>query len=178
MLPGLIVAYPHPSAISCSIAGGSDGAGGAPPGRPGPADPPPVGPKPRAGAGGAPGAGGIPERPPNIIVTGTGRAAFAGVTRVIWISTVRSGYAELSAAPISSLPTTGRPPTWNCSVRLTRHATVGTVRGTRPSTSRSKSSTISGRRCFHHASALVTFLPFLSVSGSGSSGYGLATASS
>ncbi len=54
MLPGLIVAYPHPSAISCSIAGGSDGAGGAPPGRPGPADPPPVGPKPRAGAGGAP----------------------------------------------------------------------------------------------------------------------------
>ena len=76
-----------------------------------PGAPPRPGPKPRAGGGGVPGAGGMPERPPNIIITGTGLAAFAGVTSVIWISTVISGYGELSTAPISSLPTTGRPPT-------------------------------------------------------------------
>ena len=39
---------------------------------------------------------------------------------------------------------------------FTVHVTFGTLRGTRPSTSRSNSSTISGRRCFHHASAVVT----------------------
>ena len=68
----------------------------------------------------------MPERPPNIIITGTGLVALAGVTSVIWISTVISGCVELSTAPISSLPTTGRPPTSNCSVRLTRHVTLGT----------------------------------------------------
>src|SRR2546425_12308006 len=88
MLPGLIVAYPHPSAMSCAVAGGSAGADGAAPG-----------PKPRAAGGGAPGAGGIPDRPPNIIITGTGLAPFAGVTTVIWISTAISGNAEFSALP-------------------------------------------------------------------------------
>ena len=90
MLPGLIVAYPHPSAISCSVAGGSDGAA-APPG----AEPWRRRPKPRAGGGGAPGAGGIPDRPPNIIIIGTGLPRSAGVTTVIWISTVMSGYARV-----------------------------------------------------------------------------------
>src|SRR6516164_10483474 len=177
MLLGLIVAYPHPSAISCSVAGGSAGEDGRASGLAAPALPRP-GLTPRAADGGAPGAGGIPERPPNIIITGTGSARFAGVTTVNAISTVASGKAELSAVPISSLPTTGRPPTLNCSVRLTRHATFGTFRGTRPSTSRSKSSTISGRRSFHHVSALVTFLPFSSVSASGRFAYGFASGSS
>ena len=162
MLAGLIVAYPHPSAISCCVAGGSGGVAGAAPGAP-----PRPGPKPRAGAGGVPGAGGMPERPPNIIITGTALAAFAGVTSVIWISTVISGCAELSTAPISSLPITRWPPTSNASVRLTRQVTFGTVRGTRPNTSRSNSSTISGRRCFHQAAAVVTLRPFFSVSASG-----------
>jgi len=52
---------------------GVAGLGGAP--RPGP--------KPRAAGGGAPGAGGIPDRPPNIIITGTGLTVPAGVTTVI-----------------------------------------------------------------------------------------------
>src|SRR5258707_1218219 len=125
MLPGLIVAYPHPSPMSSPVPAGPGGADGGP-GPRGP-DPPRPGPKPRAASGGVPGSGGIPDRPPNIIITGTGLAAFAGVTTVIWISTVISGNAELSAVPISSLPTTGRPPTSKCSLRLTRHVTLGTV---------------------------------------------------
>ena len=39
----------------------------------------------------------------------------------------------------------------------TDHVTFGTLRGMRPSTSRSNNSTISGRRSFHHTSAVVTF---------------------
>src|SRR5438128_7476509 len=117
MLLGLIVAYPHPSAISCSMAGGSAGADGAAVGAPPPVPPRP-GPKPRAAGGGVPGAGGIPDRPPNIIITGTGVAAFAGVTTVMWISTVISGNAELFAAAIRTLPTTGRPTTSTASAAL------------------------------------------------------------
>src|SRR3981081_3966829 len=94
MLPGLIVAYPHPSAMSCAVAGGSAGADGAAPGPPAPVPSRP-GPKPRAASADVPGADGIPDRPPNIIITGTGLAALAGVTTVIWISTVISGNAEL-----------------------------------------------------------------------------------
>jgi hypothetical protein len=40
---------------------------------------------------------------PNIIIRGTGLAASAGVTTVIWISTAISGCAELSTTPTSSL---------------------------------------------------------------------------
>src|SRR3954453_23798424 len=165
MLPGLIVAYPHPSAISCCVAGGSDAAAGAPGAPPGAPTRP--GPKPGA-AGGVPGAGGMPERPPNIIITGTGVVASAGVTTVIWMSTVTSGNAALSTGPTTSLPITGRPPTTNLSVRATFQLTFGTLAGTRPSTSRSNASTISGLRSFHQASAVATFLPLSRVSGSGS----------
>src|SRR5207245_1375247 len=76
MLPGLIVAYPQPSAMSCAVAGGSAGADDAAPGPSAPAPRP--GPRPRAAGGGVPGPGGMPDRPPNIIITGTGLAAFAG----------------------------------------------------------------------------------------------------
>ena len=49
------------------------------------------------------------------------------------------------------------------------HVTLGTSFGTRPSTSRSKSSTISLRRVSHIA-AVVTFFPFFNVRTSGSFG--------
>jgi hypothetical protein len=41
-------------------------------------------------------------------------------------------------------------------VLVTSHLTFGVFFGVRPYTSRSKSSAISGRRCFHHISADVT----------------------
>src|SRR5579883_128851 len=167
MLAGLIVAYPHPSAISCSAAGGSPGGGG-PPARAGT-------PRPPNGEGSPNSASG---RPPNIIITGTGPFASAGSTSVIWISTVSAGYAELSTRPASNFPTTARPPTDAFTVLVTSQVTLGAFFGTRPSTSRSKSSTISGRRSRHHISAVVTLRPFFSVSASGRSGNGLAFASS
>ena len=87
----------------------------------------------------------MPDRPPNIIITGTGLLAFAGVTTVIWMSTVISGYAELSTRADQLLADRpARPPTSNVFRPLTVHVTFGTFFGTRPSTSRSKSSTISG----------------------------------
>src|SRR5664279_2133206 len=104
MLPGLMVAKPQPSAMSCSIAGGSALAGGA------------TGPRPAAGAPrpGNTGAGnatsGMP-RPPNIIITGAGPLASAGTTSVIWISTCISGYDEWSTWPSNCFPTTARLPT-------------------------------------------------------------------
>ena len=74
-----------------------------------------------------------------------------------------------SCRPCRSAPCRrpARPPTVKFSVRFTTHVTFGTFFGTRPRTSRSKSSTISGRRCFHHAAALVTLRPFFSVRTSG-----------
>jgi hypothetical protein len=81
------------------------------------------------------------------------------------------GKAELSTRPVIFLPTTGLSPTtpsvtWFTTVQVT----FGTSFGTRPKTSRSKSSTISGRRSFHHASGVATFPPFFNVRGSGRSG--------
>src|SRR5207244_899758 len=72
-LPGLIVATPQPSAISCSMAGGSALTGGA------------IGPRPapRPGNTGAGNATSGIVRPPNIIITGTGPFASAGNTIVI-----------------------------------------------------------------------------------------------
>src|SRR5262245_34596381 len=141
MLPGLICAYPQPAAISCCVAGGSCGAAGAaggaeggalaPAARPAPAGAPNARPAP-APAAAAPAGGGPPARgapaparppragcappgivvpPPNIIITGTGPFASAGVTSVIWMSTVIAGYDELSTCPTSTFPTTGRSPT-------------------------------------------------------------------
>jgi hypothetical protein len=121
---------------------------------------------------------GIPRPPPNIIITGTGPFASAGVTSVIWISTEIAGWDALSTRPTSCVPTTGRSPTIPLAVSVTTHVTVGTFAGTRPSTSRSKSSTISGRRRVRHMSAEVTVVPFFSVRISGRSGKGLASASS
>src|SRR5437867_11735364 len=84
MLDGLSDAYPQPSAINCSAAGGSLAAGGA--------KPPPPGP-PRPTGGGSPGR---LRPPPNMIMTGTGPFASAGVTNVIWMSTAIDGDLVLS----------------------------------------------------------------------------------
>ena len=58
---------------------------------------------------------------------------------------------------------TGYGPTLSLTVFVTVQVTFGTFAGTRPSTSRSKSSTISGRRLSNHISAEVTGCPFFSV---------------
>ena len=113
-----------------------------------------------------------------MIITGTGPFASAGVTTIIWISTLICGSDELSTCPTSCFPITGCAPTISRTVFATVHVTDGTFFGTRPITSRSKSSTISGRRCFHHISGVVTFSPFFSVSTSGRFGNGLAFDSS
>ena len=104
---------------------------------------------------------------PNIIMRGTGFRAQAGVTTTIWISTLISGQAVLSACPMSSLAMTGYGPTVSFTVLVTVHVILGAFGGTRPSTSRSKSSTISGRRCFHHISGVVTGRPSFSLRISG-----------
>ena len=112
------------------------------------------------------------------MMTGTGPAALAGVVSVISMSTLIDGNAELSTRPTSDVVVTGRPPTFSAAVDATRHSTFGTVFGTRPYTSRSKSSTISGRRVSHQVFASVTRFPLLSTSGSGSFEWGPAFASS
>ena len=146
MLAGLIDAYPHPAAISCCAElGGPDGVS--------------VG----GGDGGS-------AALPNIIKVGTLPLALAGVTTVIWMSTVIAGYDELSTWPTSCFAITGMPATCAFTVCFNSHFTAGTPAGTRPNTSRSKSSTISGRRCFHQTSAVVTLRPFFNVRGLGRSG--------
>ena len=105
----------------------------------------------------------------NMIITGTGPFAFPGVTSVISISTLIAGYAELSTCPTNCFSMTGKTPVFESVVVLTVQVTLGTFGGMRPSTSRSKSSTISGRRWFHHCSADVTFCPLFNVSASGRS---------
>src|SRR5271168_3875104 len=107
---------------------------------------------------------------PNIIITGTGPFALSGVTNVIWISTLIDGHNESSTCPTSCFSNTGKTPAFVLLLLVTVHVTFGTLGGTRPSTSRSKSSTISGRLCCHHSVAVVTFLPLLSVRASGGSG--------
>ena len=113
-----------------------------------------------------------------MIIAGTGPFASAGVTTTIWISTLICGSDELSTRPTNRFPITGCAPTISRTVFSTVHVTEGTSFGTRPMTSRSKSSTISGRRCFHHISGVVTLSPFFSVSASGRFGNGLALDSS
>src|SRR5262245_33573947 len=98
-----------------------------------------------------------------MIITGTGAVESAGVTTAIWMSTVMEGYVVLSTWPTSCRPTTGYLPISPFVELTTDQATLGTLRGTRPITSRSNASTICGRRSFHHVSAVVTFFPFSSV---------------
>jgi len=56
---------------------------------------------------------GVPGRvqKPNIIMTGTGPLAFAGVTRIIRMPTSMDGYPELSRCPINCFPETEWGPT-------------------------------------------------------------------
>ena len=61
-------------------------------------------------------------------------------------------------------------PTMPSTCFATVQVTSGTCPGTRPNISRSKSSTISGRRTFHHPPGVVTRCPFFDVSGSGKLG--------
>src|SRR4051794_9924475 len=151
MLPGEIVATPQPALISVSFP-----EGGPPGGRP----------------GRGPAARGPPKpKPPNIISTGTFSLASLGVVNVIAILTSIVGHAELSTTPCSCFSTTGTSPTIVSRVSTTFHATAGTCWGIRPYPSRSKSSTISGRRCFHHCSEVVTASPLLSASTLGRLGY-------
>src|SRR5207248_8826064 len=94
------------------------------------------------------------------------------------MSTAIAGYEALSTWPTSCLATTAVRPTSSRSLLCTLQVTVGMSRGSRPYTSRSMSSTISGRRSVHHCSAVVTGLPFLRVRTSGRTGYGFASDSS
>ena len=66
------------------------------------------------------------------MITGTGPAAASGVVRVNWMSTVTSGYEELSTRPTSSFATTGTSPTFSFRVSFTSHLTLGVSFGTRP----------------------------------------------
>ncbi len=73
---------------------------------------------------------------------------------------------------------TGTEPTRSASDAVTLQLTFGALAGTLPSTSRSKSSRISGRRDLDHICAEATGRPSFITSGSGQSGNGLALASS
>ena len=116
--------------------------------------------------------------PPNIISSGTGPLASAGVTTTILISTLMEGQAELSTWPMSCLALARIMPTYSISSTSTVQVTSGTFSGTRPYTSRSKSSTISGLLTSHHCLAVVTFFPALVFISSGITGKGLALLSS
>ena len=107
---------------------------------------------------------------PNSMITGTGPFASAGVLSVRSIFTLIAGYAELSTWPISFLVITGTSPFFSSVVLTTSHFTAGVCCGTRPYTSRSKSSTSCGRRWSHHIFADVTFWPSFITSGSGGGG--------
>ncbi|PYP75128.1 MAG: hypothetical protein DMD35_22315 [Gemmatimonadetes bacterium] len=155
--------------MSWSVAGASlpgGGGGGVNPGRA------------PAGGGGS-GLSSAPGSDPgrNMIITGTGPFASAGSTRVSGMSTVIAGNAALSACPVSCVPITRRPPIVPVSVAVTAHVTFGASFGTRPITSRSKSSTISARRRVQ-SRGVVTRCPFFSTSRGGRFGNGLAFASS
>ena len=61
------------------------------------------------------------------MITGTGPRALAGVVSVSWMSTVTSGYDELSTCPTSCFVTIGTPPTVSVAVAVTSHFTAGVV---------------------------------------------------
>src|ERR1700686_3528131 len=85
-----------------------------------------------------------------------------------------AGYSELSTSPIRSLAITGVKPSVSWSTVFTVHDTFGTFWGTRPYTYFENISSNSGRLSFHHISAVVTFWPLFSTSGSGIVGNGSA----
>ena len=66
------------------------------------------------------------------MITGTGPRALAGVASVSWMSTVTSGYEELSTWPTSCLVIIGTPPTVSVLVAVTSHFTGGVAAGARP----------------------------------------------
>src|SRR5262245_61445845 len=122
-------------------------------------------------------------------MTGTGPLASSGRISVNEMLTEMSGQAALSTRPTSRLVTFGtvgagprppnpRPPAGAAFAGATSHVTLGTSLGTRPYTSASKYSTISGRRSVHQASGVVTGLRALVTIISGRWGQGLALASS
>src|ERR1039457_2241442 len=119
-LLGTRMAYPQPLARTCCC---HVGPGGGPPG---------VGPGPRPGTGPGPRPPG-PLRPkPNSIITGTGPLALAGVVKVNCMSTVMSGYDELSTWPTSCFTITGTSPFISLVVLVTSQLTLGVALGTRP----------------------------------------------
>ena len=166
-LVGFRKANPHPSTMSCSVAGASlPGAGGGgtnPCGR-------------APGSGGRPSAdSSVPGR--NMIISGTRPFASSGTTTVSGMSTTIDVSPELSACPTSCFAITRRPPTRPVSVAVTVHVTFGTRAGTRPYTSRSNPSMISRRRCCH-IRAFVTRRPSFIRSTSGSDVNGFASVES
>src|SRR5579872_5503947 len=98
--------------MSCSVAGGSLDAGMPRPAKPGVGVP------------------GRTARAPNIIITGTGPLASAGVTKVIWMSTLMAGAAELSAWPTNWRAVTGCAPTVVLTVLVTVQVIFGAFFGT------------------------------------------------
>ena len=69
---------------------------------------------------------------PNSMITGTGRAAFAGVVKDNWMSTVTCGYDELSTCPTSCFVITATSPTDSFVVLVTSQLTLGVSFGARP----------------------------------------------
>ena len=69
---------------------------------------------------------------PNIISTGTGPSALAGVTTTILMSTLMDGQALLSTWPTSCLALARIMPTISTSSASTVQVTDGTFSGTRP----------------------------------------------
>src|SRR5207253_10469998 len=69
---------------------------------------------------------------PNSIITGKGPFTLAGVVKVNWMSTLMSGYAELSMCPTSCFVITGSSPFLSSIVPVTSHVTLGVALGTLP----------------------------------------------
>ena len=68
----------------------------------------------------------------NSIMTGTGPVALAGVVSVNCMSTLMSGYDELSTWPTSFFVMTGTSPFISLVTEVTSHFTLGVTRGARP----------------------------------------------
>ena len=121
---------------------------------------------------------GNPARP-NIISTGTGPFAFAGVTSVMWMRTLIAGNDELSTSPDQVLGDHRRKADHLMIDRRSPSTSPWAHSAARAHTHTFENiSTISGRRLFHHISGVITFCPSFIVSGSGIFGNGLACDSS
>src|SRR5205809_307480 len=71
-------------------------------------------------------------KPPNSMITGTGRVALAGVVNINWMSTTTCGYEELSTWPTTCFVMTGTSPFTSLDVLITSHFTLGVTFGIRP----------------------------------------------